>query len=107
MSPVRTTRSASGPFSVRSYSRAQSFAGSPVAEVGTRVGGAAADSVPGADAGTSLPFFNVHPYGAAGLAPAGFALESAEVAADPLEAPDVETAPFRSAERVSARRDAD
>src|SRR5215472_15784344 len=69
MSPVRTTRSASGPFSVRSYSSPQSLAGSPVAAAGTRgVDGPGEGTGTNGDvtgAGTSFPFSNVHPFGAA------------------------------------------
>src|SRR4051812_30287285 len=60
MSPVRATKSASGPFSVRSFLSAQSRTGSPVAGTGT--GGAGADSgveladVAGNDAGRALLF---------------------------------------------------
>ena len=46
MSPVRTTRSASGPASVRSYGRAQSFAWSPVAATGTMGAGTAGAAGP-------------------------------------------------------------
>src|SRR5512147_2419401 len=70
MSPVRTTRSASGPFSVRSYSSAQSLARSPVAAVGTDGAGARLGAASfGGGAGTSFPFWSVHPYGASGLVP--------------------------------------
>ena len=60
MSPVRTTKSASGPFSVRSYLSAQSRAGSPVATTGTMETGAcsgveAVEAV-GEDAGAIFPF---------------------------------------------------
>src|SRR5215472_16944175 len=48
MSPVRTTRSASGPFSVRSCSSAQSLSGSPVAAAGPAVAGDGAASAIGA-----------------------------------------------------------
>src|SRR6266853_6340815 len=80
MSPVRTTRSASGLFSVRSYVSAQSWARSPVAANGT-IGAEAADveiGTNGEGAGTSFPSLSVvHPYGAAGLL-AGAAEEFAE-----------------------------
>ena len=72
MSPVRTTKSASGPFSVRSYLSAQSRAGSPVAATGITgadicSGVEAADAVE-EDAGATFPFsFGANAAGESGV----------------------------------------
>lgn len=61
MSPVRTTKSASGPFSVRSYLRVQSCTGSPVAAAGVMgsVRGDGVSAVVGEVPGSELLFPSV------------------------------------------------